>query len=166
MSSSSDNRTARPIDILLVDDDVDLITRSLTNDRVLNHMHRVADGVEAMAFLRRQDPYSDAVQPDLILLDLNMPRMDGREVLKAMKEDSTLSVIPVVVFTSSDDERDDLDSYKYKANSYVTKPLDLIKLRTIRKELVPQVIVVMPPERKPAWFAESLSSFPSMLMVA
>ena len=128
----------RPIDILLVeddDDDVRLIAKTLERDRVLNTVHRVCNGLEAMQFLRQEEPFSGAGRPDLILLDLNMPKMDGREVLKACKQDADLCTIPIVVFTSSDDERDVLESYEHKASSYVTKPVDLIQFRDVMKTL-------------------------------
>ena len=141
---------ARPINILLVEDDdvdVELIERTLEKDRVLNSLYRVADGVQAMEYLRRTGEYADAVRPDLVLLDLNMPRMDGRETLKQIKEDPELETLPVVVFTSSDDERDIMESYKYKANSYVTKPIDLIKFREILHEIRDYwfCVVTLPP---------------------
>lgn len=143
--------SVRPIKILLVeddDDDVELITMSLQRDRIANSLFRVRDGIEAMNFLRKQNEYTEAVRPDLILLDLNMPRMDGREVLKECSEDKTIDMIPVVVFTSSDDERDVLSSYQYKANSYVTKPLDLVKFRNVLRDLSEYwfCIVTLPPE--------------------
>jgi len=130
--------TGRPINILLVEDDdidVELIERTLEKDRVLNRLYRVKDGVEAMQFLQRTGEHADAERPDLVLLDLNMPRMDGRETLKRIKGNPELEMLPVVVFTSSDDERDVLASYKYKANSYVTKPIDLVKFREILHEI-------------------------------
>ncbi|MCL4143582.1 UNVERIFIED_CONTAM: hypothetical protein GTU68_052939 [Idotea baltica] len=142
----------RPIDILLVeddDDDVGLIERTLENDRVLNALVRVTDGVEAMEFLRREGKYTEAVRPDLILLDLNMPRMNGKEVLKAVQEDSNLETIPIVVFTTSDDERDVLTSYKYRANSYITKPLDIVKFREVLREIRNYwfCVVTLPPQQ-------------------
>jgi CheY-like chemotaxis protein len=117
------------------DDDVRLTRRTLANDRVLTHIHRVQDGVEAMEFLGREGNFADAARPDLILLDLNMPRMDGREVLKAIKQDNDLSLIPVVVLTTSDDERDIMESYEHRANSYVTKPVDLLQFKNVLQGL-------------------------------
>jgi len=142
----------RPIDILLVEDDIDdvnLINRTLEKDRILNTLVRVADGIDAMRFLNREDEFADAVRPDLILLDLNMPRMNGREVLAAVKEDPLLDTIPIVVFTTSDDERDVLASYKYKANSYVTKPVDIVKFREILREIRNYwfYVVTLPPSQ-------------------
>jgi chemotaxis family two-component system response regulator Rcp1 len=130
----SQSISARPIEILLVDDDDDdvlLTKKTLEKDRVLNHIHRVEDGVEAMDYLRNQGQYTDATRPDLILLDLNMPRKDSREVLKEVKEDKSLCTIPVVVLTTSEDESDVLASYNYQANSFVTKPVDLNQFRNV-----------------------------------
>lgn len=131
-------QSARPIEILLVeddDDDVRLTKKAFASDRILNRIHRVEDGVQAMQFLRAEGEFSDAVRPDLILLDLNMPRKSGREVLQEIKEDPQLRRIPVVVLTTSDDERDVLHSYDHQANSYVTKPVDLDKFREVLKTL-------------------------------
>ena len=128
------SQSARPIEILLVeddDDDVLLMQKALEQDRILNRMHRVEDGVEALEFLRRQGRFEFAPRPDLVLLDLNMPRKDGREVLKEVKEDEDLKRIPVVVLTTSDNENDIAKSYEYQANSYVTKPVDLGKFKHV-----------------------------------
>jgi CheY-like chemotaxis protein len=117
-----------PIDILLVEDnegDVHLTQEALKKAKVRNRVHTTSDGVEAMQFLRRQAPYADAPRPDLVLLDLNLPNMDGREVLEEMKADASLRSIPVVVVTSSAAERDIVQSYSLNANCYVTKPVDL-----------------------------------------
>lgn len=131
-------QSVRPIEILLIeddDDDVRLTKKAFENDRILNRVHRVEDGIEALEFLRREGMFTGAVRPDLILLDLNMPRMSGREVLKEIKEDTQFCSIPVVVLTTSDDERDVAASYQHLANSYVTKPVDLNKLREVLKTL-------------------------------
>ena len=136
--TSTPRLSAGPIEILLVeddDDDVRLIRKSLENDRLLNHIQRVEDGLEAMEYLRCEGRYVDAKRPGLILLDLNMPRMCGREVLRAIKNDPQLCRIPVVVLTTSDDEKDVVASYEYQANSYVTKPVDLDKFREVLKGL-------------------------------
>jgi chemotaxis family two-component system response regulator Rcp1 len=125
---------ARPIEILLVEDnpgDVELTTRSLRSIKLRNSLHVVSDGVEAMEFLRNQGPYAAAPRPDLILLDLNLPRMDGREVLAEVKGDADLHAIPVVVLTSSEAETDVARSYNLGANCYVTKPVDLLQFKTI-----------------------------------
>jgi two-component system, chemotaxis family, response regulator Rcp1 len=118
----------RPIEILLVEDnpgDVRLTIEGLNEGKVRNNMHVAKDGVEALAFLRREGQYADAVRPDLILLDLNLPRKDGREVLADIKADSNLKTIPVVVLTTSRAEQDVLHSYELQANCYITKPVDL-----------------------------------------
>ncbi len=116
------------IDILLVEDnegDVHLTLEALKKAKVRNRVHTTTDGVEAMQFLRREKPYADAPRPDLVLLDLNLPNMDGREVLEAMKSDPSLRSIPVVIVTSSAAEQDIVKTYALNANCYVTKPVDL-----------------------------------------
>lgn len=118
----------RPIDILLVEDDPgdELMTREAFEDnKIGNTLHVVRDGQEALDFLYNTGAYSDAPTPDLILLDLNLPRYDGRQVLEKIKADPELSPIPVVVLTTSAAEEDILRSYKLHANAYVTKPVDL-----------------------------------------
>jgi CheY-like chemotaxis protein len=117
----------RPIEILLVDDDPGdtlITTEALQHSKVTNNLHTVANGEEALAFLRRQGDYADAVRPDLVLLDLNLPRRDGREVLAEVKGDDDLRRIPVVVLTTSAAEEDIIRSYDLHANAYVTKPVD------------------------------------------
>lgn len=119
---------SRPIEILLVEDnpgDVDLTIEALADAKVRNKLNVVSDGVEAIEYLRRQRAYANAVRPDLILLDLNLPKKDGREVLAEIKNDPDLKTIPVVVLTSSDSERDVLRSYELYANCYIRKPTDL-----------------------------------------
>ena len=121
------NRT-EPIEILLVEDntgDARLAREALRDAKVANHLSWVADGVEALAFLRRQDSYLTAPRPDLILLDLNLPRKDGREVLSEIKGDEKLKRIPVVILTTSQAEEDILKAYHLNANCYITKPVDL-----------------------------------------
>jgi len=112
---------------LLVEDspgDVELTRAAMAEAKVSNVMSVVRDGVQAMDYLYKRGEFTDAERPDLILLDLNMPRMDGREVLKAIKEDPGLSCIPVVVLTTSNAEQDVLKSYNLHANAYITKPVD------------------------------------------
>ncbi len=106
-------------------EDADLTRETLLQVKLRNRLHHVQDGVEAMRFLRREGDYEAAPKPDLILLDLNLPRMDGREVLAEIKNDDELKRIPVVVLTSSNHEEDILRSYDLNANCYVTKPVDL-----------------------------------------
>ena len=116
------------IEILMVEDnasDARLAEETLKDSRINNCLYHVRDGVEAMQFLHRQGEYTAAPHPDLILLDLNLPRKDGREVLAEIKEDPRLRLIPVVVMTSSEAERDLVRSYGLHANAYVVKPIDL-----------------------------------------
>jgi CheY-like chemotaxis protein len=115
------------IEILLVEDDPGdvLMTREALGDsKLLNSLHVVDNGEEAIAFLRREGSYDEAPRPDLVLLDLNLPRVDGREVLSIVKNDPSLRQIPVVILTTSDAEEDVLRSYDLHANAYVTKPVD------------------------------------------
>ena len=117
-----------PIEVLLVEDDPGdiLITReALAEGKVRNNLHVVSDGVAAMQFLRREGQFADAPRPDLILLDLNLPKKDGREVLADVKQDPSLRRIPVVILTTSQAEEDILRSYDLHANVYVNKPVDL-----------------------------------------
>ena len=117
-----------PIDILLVEDNPDdaaLTIDTLRGGRIRNQVTHVEDGVEAMAFLRRQPPYLDAPRPDLILLDLQLPRKNGREVLMEVKQDRELKRIPVVIMTTSAAEQDIFESYNLHANCYLTKPVEL-----------------------------------------
>lgn len=116
------------LQILMVEDnpgDVELTRENLADSKILHDLHVAVDGVEAMQFLCREGDYGDAPSPDLVLLDLNLPRKDGREVLEEMKADPVLRVIPVVVLTSSAAEEDVLRSYQLQASAYVTKPVDL-----------------------------------------
>lgn len=115
------------VDILLIEDnpgDVRMTQEVLKESKILNKMYVVGDGVEAMAFLRREGKYADAPRPDLILLDLNLPRKDGHEVLAEVKSDDDLKRIPVVVLTISEAEDDILKSYDLHGNCYITKPID------------------------------------------
>ena len=119
---------AVPLVVLVVEDDpadVALIHDAFAGQELPSRLHHVPDGGEALAFLRREDPYQDVPRPDLILLDLTMPRVDGRQVLTEVKSDAALTVIPVIVFTTSATDTDVLDSYGLHANAYVTKPIDL-----------------------------------------
>ena len=124
----ADSPNTEPIQILLVEDnpgDARLAAEALKENKVRNDLHHVKDGVEAMDFLYRRGEYGDATVPDLILLDLNLPRKDGREVLAEIKEDAELRLIPVVVLTTSATERDLVKTYDLHANAYVIKPIDL-----------------------------------------
>lgn len=118
----------RPIEVLLVEDspgDVRLTREALKEGKIRNNLSHVPDGVEAMAYLRHEGQYADVPKPDIVLLDLNMPRKDGREVLAEMKADARLKRIPVVVLTTSEAEQDILKTYDLHANCYITKPVDL-----------------------------------------
>jgi chemotaxis family two-component system response regulator Rcp1 len=118
----------RPVEFLLAEDnpgDVRLTKEALRESKISNNLNVVPDGVEAMAFLRREGKYFDAPRPDVILLDLNLPKKDGREVLAEVKADPNLRLIPVVIITSSEAEQDVLRTYELHANCYVTKPVDL-----------------------------------------
>jgi CheY-like chemotaxis protein len=116
----------RHINVLLVEDDPGdvLMTREAFEEYLHNGLDVVTDGAAALAFLRREGEYADAVRPDLVLLDLNLPRRDGREVLREIKDDADLRTIPVIVLTTSQAEEDVLRSYQLHANAYVTKPVD------------------------------------------
>ena len=131
-------RDTRPIEVLLVEDDPGdvLMTReALEENKVANHLAVVSDGATAMLYLRKEGEYADAPTPDLVLLDLNLPRMDGREVLAAMKSDETLRRIPVVVLTTSEAEEDVLRSYSLHANAYVTKPVDFERFIDVVRQI-------------------------------
>lgn len=128
----------RPAEVLLVEDspgDVRLTREALKEGKVRNNLSVVSDGVEAMEFLRREGKYADAPRPDIVLLDLNMPRKDGREVLAEMKSDEQLKRIPVVVLTTSEAEQDILRTYDLHANCYLTKPVDLEQFISIVKSV-------------------------------
>lgn len=128
----------RPIEILLVEDspsDTDLTMEALGAAKLCNRLSVVADGVEAMEFLRRQGPYAGAPRPDLILLDLNLPRKDGRQVLKELKADEQFQMIPVVVLTSSQAETDVLRAYALHANCYIAKPVDFRQFLDVVKAI-------------------------------
>ncbi|MBN2516097.1 MAG: response regulator [Deltaproteobacteria bacterium] len=128
LSEQSRPRTGRLIEILLVEDnpgDVRLTREALKEGKVLNNLNVVTDGQEAMEFLRREGKYGDAPRPDLILLDLNLPKKDGREVLAEIKADESLKMIPIVVLTTSQAEKDVIQTYNLGVNCYVTKPVDL-----------------------------------------
>jgi CheY-like chemotaxis protein len=131
--------TPSPFIILLAEDepaDAHLVKVAISENHILADLHMVGDGREAMEFLRRQAPrFADAPRPDLILLDLNMPRMDGREFLAAIKQDADLRNIPVVVLTTSDVERDIVASYHLGAAGYVTKPVDINQFMTAIRQL-------------------------------
>jgi len=124
----------RPIEILMVEDnpgDVRLTREALKGGKVWNRLSVVEDGEAAMDYLRRRPPFENAPRPDVVLLDLNLPKMDGREVLSRIKSDDALKIIPVVVLTTSQAEEDVLRAYRLSANCYVTKPVDLHQFNRI-----------------------------------
>ena len=140
MTEMTDPTAAPPtvVDVLLVEDDPGdvLMTREAFEEHKLrNTLHVVEDGVEAVAFLRREGRYADAPRPGLILLDLNLPRKDGREVLAEVKDDPELRTIPVVVLTTSKAEEDILRSYQLHANAYVTKPVDFERFISVVRQI-------------------------------
>ncbi len=132
--STATQFTPKSIDILLVEDDegdVLLTKKALSNGKIYNSLNVARDGVEALAFLRHEGEHAAAPRPDLILLDLNMPRMDGREALAQIKQDEDLRSIPVVILTTSDSDQDILKSYDLQASCYITKPVDLEQFTTV-----------------------------------
>lgn len=136
--SNNIRELGRPVEILLVEDnpgDVRLTLEALREAKVYNKVHIVDDGEKAIAFLRRQGDYVNASNPDLILLDLNLPKKDGREVLAEIKADENIKHIPVVILTTSKSERDILRSYDLQANCYVAKPVDLDQFITVIKSI-------------------------------
>ncbi|HAD81685.1 MAG: response regulator [Candidatus Edwardsbacteria bacterium RIFOXYD12_FULL_50_11] len=134
----NDDHIVNPIEVLLVEDspaDVRLTKEALKEEKLHITLQVVNDGVEAMEYLRQEGKYSKAVRPDLILLDLNLPKKDGREVLKEIKGDDNLRSIPVVVLTTSKSEADIIKVYDLHANCYITKPLDLNQFSTVVKSI-------------------------------
>jgi CheY-like chemotaxis protein len=142
---------ARPIEILMVEDnegDVFLTTEALKSAKIANSVHVVRDGVEALEFLRRQGKFAAAPRPDLILLDLNLPGKDGRQVLSEIKPDPELRAIPVVVLTSSSAEQDVVKSYDLHANCYIVKPVDFAGLMEVVRSIGSfwLVVATLPPD--------------------
>jgi chemotaxis family two-component system response regulator Rcp1 len=140
----------KPVEILLVEDnpgDVRLTMEALKEGRLLNHVSVAEDGVEALAFLRQEGKYAAEVRPDLILLDLNLPKKDGREVLAEIKEDPDLRQIPVVVLTTSTAEQDVLETYDLHANCYINKPVDFEQFIKVVKSVGDFwfSVVILPP---------------------
>ncbi len=139
-----------PVEILLVEDnpgDERLTREALREGKVYHNLHWVKDGVQAMEFLRRQGKYANVPRPDIVLLDLNLPKKDGREVLEEIKTDEDLKRIPVVVLTTSKAEEDVLRTYNLHANCYVTKPVDLEKFIVVVKsiDVFWLTVVTLPP---------------------
>jgi len=131
------NPQPRIVNVLLVEDDPGdvLMTREAFDEYLHNRLDVVTDGAEALAYLRREAPYADVPRPDLILLDLNLPRRDGREVLQEVKDDPELRSIPVIVLTTSQAEEDVLRSYQLHANAYVTKPVDFERFLEVVRQI-------------------------------
>jgi two-component system, chemotaxis family, response regulator Rcp1 len=130
--------SSRPVEILLVEDnpgDVRLTREALKEGKVRNNLHVATDGVDALAFLRREGKFEGATRPDLILLDLNLPRKDGREVLEEIKREPELRAIPVVILTSSQAEQDIVRAYDLHANCFITKPVDLDQFITVVRSI-------------------------------
>ena len=137
-SSEPASELVKPIEILLIEDnpgDVRLTRESLKEAKVLNTLTVVKDGIEALSLLRKEGSYAEAPRPDIILLDLNLPRKDGREVLAEIKADENLKRIPVVIMTASQDELDVLKTYNLRVNGYVTKPVGFSQLSTLVKAI-------------------------------
>lgn len=134
----SEANLLKPIEILLVEDnpgDADLAKEALEGSKLRNNLSHVLDGEEAVAFLRKEGEYANAPRPDLILLDLNLPKKDGREVLADIKKDDNLKRIPVVILTTSRAEEDVLKTYNLHANCYITKPIDLNQFLKVVKSI-------------------------------
>jgi two-component system, chemotaxis family, response regulator Rcp1 len=130
--------TARPIEILLIEDspsDAALTIEALQNGKISNNLSRVGDGIEALAYLRQQDRFAKSPRPDLIMLDLNLPKKDGREVLRELKNDPSFKLIPVIVLTTSRADKDVLQSYELNANCYITKPVDFQQFIDVVKSI-------------------------------
>lgn len=144
--------SVRPIQILLVEDspsDAKLTLAALKMAKVVNQVSHVEDGVEAMEFLRHQGKFTKAERPDLILLDLNLPRKDGREVLEEMKADPDFQMIPVVILTTSQAEQDIIRSYKLHANCYITKPVNFERFLEVVQSIENfwLTVVALPPNK-------------------
>ena len=138
MNMSDSTPPVEAVDILLVDDDegdVLLTRKALKSGKLFNTLNVAKDGVEALEYLRQEGPFKNATRPDLILLDLNMPRMNGKETLEAIKNDADLKSIPVVILTTSDADKDVLQSYDSHASCYVTKPVDLRQFTNVVQSL-------------------------------
>jgi len=142
---------SRPAEILLAEDnenDVELTRAGFERCKLLLNLHHVKDGEECMAFLRKQGKYSNAPTPDLLLLDLNMPRMDGREVLAELVADESLNAVPVVVLTTSADDQEILKMYKMRCSSYIIKPVDFAQFLHVVRSIAEYwfTVVVLPKE--------------------
>jgi chemotaxis family two-component system response regulator Rcp1 len=129
---------SQPANVLLIEDnedDIELTMESLRESKIRMEISVARDGVSALSYLRREGEYANRIRPDLILLDLNLPLMDGREVLKEIRDDQNLTEIPVVILTTSEDEGDILKAYKLHANCYITKPVDFMRFTEIVRQI-------------------------------
>ncbi|HUS39649.1 MAG: response regulator [Pirellulales bacterium] len=145
-----ETRGGRPAEVLLVEDsedDVFLTRKTFENAKLAVNLHHVENGKKCMSFLRKEGKYADAPTPDLILLDLNMPVMDGREVLAEIVQDDKLRKLCVVILTTSDSESDLLDMYNLRCSSYITKPVDFVQFQRVIEEISNYwfTVVVLPP---------------------
>jgi two-component system, chemotaxis family, response regulator Rcp1 len=152
MTVNDTQPTDKLVEILLVEDneaDIELTKEGLLRGHLANRLHITRDGEEAMAFLYRNAKFATAPRPDLVLLDLNLPKKDGREVLAEMKRDENLKTIPVVVLTTSDSEKDILHAYSHYVNAYITKPVDFHKFVDVVSKLTNYwfTLVTLPPHR-------------------
>jgi CheY-like chemotaxis protein len=152
----------RPVEILLVEDspsDTELTVEALREAKIRNHLSTVEDGVQAVEFLRREGKFAAAPRPDLIMLDLNLPRKDGREVLAEIKSDDSLKTIPVVVLTTSRAEQDVLRAYQHHANCYIAKPVDFEKFLNVVRSIESfwLMVVTLP---KPAKSSPAIAAGP------
>ena len=150
--ANTEDAAAPPVEILLVEDnpgDVRLTREALREGKVYNNLHWAKDGVEALEFLRQEGKYAAAPRPDIILLDLNLPKKDGREVLESIKNDDRFKQIPVVILTTSEAEEDVLRSYALHANCYITKPVDLDKFIVVVQSIDRfwLTVVTLPPAK-------------------
>jgi CheY-like chemotaxis protein len=150
--ANTEDSAAPPVEILLVEDnpgDVRLTREALREGKVYNNLHWAKDGVEALEFLRQEGKYAAAPRPDIILLDLNLPKKDGREVLASIKNDDRFKQIPVVILTTSEAEEDVLRSYSLHANCYITKPVDLDKFIVVVQSIDRfwLTVVTLPPAK-------------------
>jgi len=149
---ANEDAAAPPVEILLVEDnpgDVRLTREALREGKVYNNLHWAKDGVEALEFLRQEGKHAGAPRPDIILLDLNLPKKDGREVLSSIKNDDRFKQIPVVILTTSEAEEDVLRSYQLHANCYITKPVDLEKFIVVVQSIDRfwLTVVTLPPAK-------------------
>jgi two-component system, chemotaxis family, response regulator Rcp1 len=154
----------KPIDILLVEDspgDVRLTQEALKEAKILNNLYVAKDGVEAINFLHKKGEYTHAVRPDIIILDLNLPRKNGQEVLAEIKEDNNLKQIPVVILTVSKSEEDILKSYNLHANCYITKPVEFTNFMEVVKSIEDfwLAVVKLPPKEISLKWIPSLSGY-------